>query len=199
MTVVGLTGSIATGKSAVAGWLSKHGILVIDADRVAREVVLPGTDGYLAVKARFPEVMSEDGIDRAALRRLIVRDPTAKRDLEAITHPRILASVARRLDQARAERVPFAVVEAALMVETGSYRRYDALLVVTCRPDIQLERLMMRDHAAEDEALRIIAAQLPLSEKEKVATEIIRNDGDLSDLERETARAWDAIRARFSS
>jgi dephospho-CoA kinase len=198
VNVVGLTGGIATGKSTVARWLSAHGVLVVDADLVAREVVAPGTDGFSAVAQRFPEVVTTGTLDRAALRRTIASDPAARRDLDAITHPRIYAGMRARLDVAEAAGRTLAVVEAALMVETGSYRGYAAVIVVTCRPETQLRRLIERDRVSEDEARRLIATQMPLAEKEKAATDLIRNDGTLAELEAETARVWAAVVARLA-
>jgi dephospho-CoA kinase len=197
--VVGLTGGIATGKSTVARRLRDRGVLVIDADQVAREVVLPGTEGFRAVAERFPEVVVDGALDRAALRRRIVGDVAAKRDLEAITHPRIFASMAEKLQAARDAGVPVAVVEAALMVETGSYRLYDALIVVTCAPERQLRRTIARDGVSEGDARAMLAAQLPLAEKERVATYIIRNDDDEAALDAEVARVWALVEGRLST
>ena len=185
MKVVGLTGGIATGKSTVAALLRARGVPVIDADIVAREVVAPGTEGLAEIVAKFgPGVLSASGeLDRAAMRARISADPQARRDLEAITHPRIAMTILERLQRLAAEGNAAAVVEAALMVETGSYQRYDALIVVTCSPETQLARLVGRDGMTEAAAKALIATQLPLAEKERVATVVIRNEGDRKSLE----------------
>ena len=196
MKVIGLTGGIATGKSTVARLLRDElGVPIVDADLVAREVVSPGSAGLQAIVDRFgPEMLLGDGgLDRARLRACIVADSAARKDLEAITHPAIAASIATWLEDQRTKGVTAAVVEAALMVETGSYRRYDALLVVTCRPETQLDRLIHRDGHTEAEARALIATQLPLAAKEAVATALIRNDGTAEDLRRATFEAWREI------
>lgn len=133
MKAVGLTGGIASGKSTVAGLLRDQGVPVIDADRVSREVVAPGSAGLAEIVRAFgPQVLAADGsLDREALGRRVVADAEDRRRLEAITHPRIAAEIGRALDTCAAEGAPVAVVEAALMVETGSFRRYDIFLVVS--------------------------------------------------------------------
>jgi dephospho-CoA kinase len=157
-------------------------------------VVAPGTPARAAIAARFPGVLKPDGtLDRPALRRLIAVDASARKDLEAITHPAIRADARRRLGALGAEGAPVAVVEAALMVETGSYKDYDGLLVVTCSPETQLARLVARDRQPEAEARALVAAQLPLAEKERVATWLIRNDGTPDDLNAAVEATWAAI------
>lgn len=198
MKVVGLTGGIACGKSTVARHLAAQGIPVIDADRVARDVVAPGTAGLDAIVARFgPEVLDADGaLDRRGLRARIAVDAQARRDLEAITHPRIAAAIAEQL---AALTTPVAVVEAALMVETGSWRRYDALLVVTSPPELQLARLLARDGGDAAAARALIATQLPLADKERLATAVIHNDSDEEALLAATDAAWRRIRDALST
>jgi dephospho-CoA kinase len=193
--VVGLTGGIATGKSTVGRLLRERGVPVIDADQVARDVVAVGSPGLAKVVERFGrEVLLPDGaLDRGKLRAIVVRDAEARKDLEAITHPAIREAIGTRLADLAASGVPVAVVEAALMVETGSYRLYDALVVVSCAPETQLRRLVERDGHPEPEARAMIATQLPMAEKEKVATVVIRNDGDLDALRAQLDGAWDRI------
>ncbi|MBW2255635.1 MAG: dephospho-CoA kinase [Deltaproteobacteria bacterium] len=196
MKVVGLTGGIATGKSIVAKMLRiHHQVPVIDLDRVAREVVEPGKPALRAIVAHFgEEVLRVDGtLDRGALRHRIATDPDARRALESITHPAIREVAAKVLGELALTGVPAAVVEAALLVETGSWRRYPVLIVVTCDPETQLRRLVERDGQTEEEARALIAAQLPMAEKEAVATHVIRNEGDLQALEAEVDRVWGAI------
>ncbi|HCH66670.1 MAG: dephospho-CoA kinase [Deltaproteobacteria bacterium] len=189
MKVVGLTGGIATGKSTVARLLRERGYPVADADQFARDVVAPGTSGLSAIMDRFgAHIQAEDGtLDRAALRAIVLADPAARRELEAITHPLIRdATVAWFAGQAD-QGVPVAFLEAALLVETGSYSLYPFLVVVTCAPERQRQRLMARNKIGPAEADRWIAAQLPLHEKESVATHIIRNDGTLDALKEKVA------------
>jgi dephospho-CoA kinase len=187
MKTVGLTGGIASGKSTVARLLIARGHPVLDADQIAREVVAPGTEGLAEVALRFGGgVLAADGsLDRRALRDLVASSPEARRDLERITHPRIAAVVLERLALLSAAGTPLAFVEAALMVETGSSRRYDALVVVVAEPAIQLARLMARDAMDEASARRFIATQMPLEEKVSHATFVIHNSGDEAALARE--------------
>jgi dephospho-CoA kinase len=186
---VGLTGGIACGKSTVAALLRARGVPVLDLDAVAREVVAPGQPALAEIAARWPDVVVDGALDRPALGRIITTDPVQRVALERITHPRILERAERWL----AEQTGVAVVEAALMVETGSWRRYDALLVVTCTPEVQLQRLMARNGFSADEAAGWLAAQMPLAEKERVATAVIHNDGDTAALQAELDRAWPLV------
>ena len=197
MKVVGLTGGIASGKSSVAALFGSWGASVLDADQVAREVVEPGTAGLAAIVEAFgPEVLDADGrLDRPAMRRRIAADEDARRSLEAITHPAIRRTIAERLGAWAAEGRPLAIVEAALMVETGSYRLYPELVVVSADPEIQVRRVMARDGVGEEEARALLRTQLPMSAKEAVATHVIRNDTDRASLEARARQVWDAIRS----
>jgi dephospho-CoA kinase len=185
MRVLGLTGGIATGKSSVARILANtFGLPVVDADQLARAVVQPGGPCLEPIVAHFgPGVLQEDGtLDRSALRTRIMTSPEDRRTLEAITHPAIFAAMRSRIAELEAEGHTTAVVEAALMVETGSYKLYPTLLVVSCRPETQVRRVMARDGVDETEARQTLAAQLPLADKEAVATHVIRNDGTPEEL-----------------
>lgn len=195
MRTVGLTGGIACGKSTVGRILAGWGVPVLDLDAVAREVVEPGTPALAAIAARWPAVVVGGVLDRAALGAVVFADPEARAALEGITHPAIRARTDDWLAAQAARGEPVAVVEAALLVETGAWRRHDALLVVTCSPAVQRARLQARDRCSVDAAESRIAAQLPLPEKERLATAVIRNDGDEADLEAATRAAWDRVRA----
>jgi dephospho-CoA kinase len=187
MITVGLTGGIACGKSTVAGLLRKRGVPVLDLDAVAREVVEPGQPALAAIAARWPEVIRDGRLDRKALGAQVVADSASRRELEAITHPAIWTAAERWL---AAQTAPAVVVEAALMVETGSWRRYDKLLVVTCSAEVQRRRLQAREGYDAATAERWLAAQLPLVEKERLGTAVIRNDGELEALRSATEAAW---------
>jgi dephospho-CoA kinase len=195
MRVVGLTGGIATGKSTVARLFRAWGAEVVDADQVARDVVAPGTSGFSAVVAAFgPGVVAGDGaLDRAALRARITADAADRHTLEAITHPAIREQIATRLAALAARGVAVAFVEAALMVETGTWRLYPEIVVVTTTPELQLARLLARDGTTEADARRLIATQLPLAEKERVATHLLRNDGSAAALEAAARVVFDAL------
>jgi dephospho-CoA kinase len=193
MKSIGLTGGIACGKSTVAAMLRTRGVPVVDADVIAREVVADGTEGLALVSARFPSVARPGGMDRKALRDLVSRSEEARRDLEAILHPLIGRRIVSDLAELAKGGAPLAFVEAALMIETGSYRRYDAVVLVTSSPDVQLRRLMARDGMREEDARRFIATQMPLEEKKKVATFVIENDGDRDVLTVEVDRVLEAL------
>ena len=176
MLRVGLTGSIAVGKSYVSSELRAANCPVLDADETARAVVLPGTPGLAAVVAAFgASVLRADGtLDRARLGALVFGDDAARVRLNAILHPLIFAAQDEWLRGREAkDTCEVAVVDAALLIESGGYRRFDKLIVVHCAPEVQLERLMKRDGLKHAEAVRRIAAQMPQSEKVHYANYLI--------------------------
>ncbi len=172
MLRVGLTGGIAVGKSYVSALLRELGCHVFDADDIARAVVQPGMPALNDIVAAFgPEVLAADGtLDRAKLGRLVFADAEARSRLNAIVHPRVHAEQDRLLREVEA-RDPhgIAVVDAALLIESGGYRRFDVVVVVWCRPEIQLARLMARNGLSREEAAQRIAAQMPSEEKRRYA------------------------------
>jgi len=193
--VFGLTGGVASGKSAVASRLRAHGVPVIDADEVARAVVQPGTPGLAEVIAAFGDVLSADGsLDRKRLGALVFADDAARKRLEGLLHPRIAAETARRLRELEGEGVDLACYDAALLVERGLQEGFRPLVVVALPRERQRDRLMARDGLDAAEADRRIDAQLPLEEKLAVADYVIDNRGTLEELEREVARVVAAIR-----
>jgi dephospho-CoA kinase len=193
MLIHGLTGGIATGKSTVAKILSdEHQVPVVDADQAGRAILQPGQSAYSAVvKAFGREILMPDGqINRRHLRTMIMESAEKRHLLETITHPAIQLHLGAQLSELARAGAAHAFVEAALMVETGSYRMYTGLIVVTCRQGIQMARLMARDGHSHQEAQQLLAAQLPLSEKEAVATVLINNNDDMAELYAATDRAW---------
>src|SRR3979490_221892 len=161
MLKVGLTGSIAVGKSFVLGVLAELGCRILDADATAREVVAPGTPGLNAVLGAFgSEILEGDGaLDRARLGAIVFADEEKRRLLNSILHPFIIAAQDDQIQRWETEDPRgIAVVDAALMIESGGYRRFDRLVVVHCRPDMQLQRLILRDGLLPQEAERRIAA-----------------------------------------
>lgn len=168
---------------------------MIDADLVARRIVEPGEPALRRIVQTFgAEVLDAEGrLDRSAMRSRIAHDAGARRALESVTHPAIRAAIAQNLAALADAGHPAAVVEAALLVETGSARDYPALIVVTCAPDVQLKRLLSRDGTTREDAEALIRSQWPLADKEGAATHIIRNDGDLAALESRTEEVWREI------
>lgn len=192
MKTVGLTGGIATGKSTAARVLRELGAPVIDADQVSRDVTAPGSTGLAAVVEAFGAgvLAADGGLDRKALGAIVMSDADQRKRLEGITHPLIIAAMMTRLRDLALAGEPAAVVEAALMVETGSWRSYSELWVVTCAPETQLQRLMARNAHSREAAERWIGSQLPLADKEAVATRVFRNDGDVEALRAAVTAAW---------
>jgi dephospho-CoA kinase len=190
--VVGLTGGLASGKSTTAKILAARGVPVFDADDAVHELYRGGGEGAAAVVELFgQEVLDATGnVDREALAARVLGDGRARLRLEAAIHPLVRHLVAEWLESLQDD--PVAVVEAALLVETGSYRDYDVLMVVWCRQDQQLDRAVTRGLPAE-RASGLIEAQLPLDEKKEVADVVVDNRGDLTDLAREVDRAWTEV------
>jgi dephospho-CoA kinase len=176
MLRVGLTGSIGVGKTFVASVFVELGCRVLDADQTAREVVMPGTPGLKALVEVFGEdILTTDGtLDRKRLGARIFADQSQRERLNHILHPFIIARQDEILNGWEAEDPNgIGIVDAALMIESGGYKRFDKLIVVHCRPEVQLERLMLRDKLSRDEALRRINSQMPQEEKQKFADYLI--------------------------
>lgn len=197
MRRIGLTGGIATGKSAVARLLLSRGIPVIDADRIARDVVDPGSPAIAAIAARWPGAVDGDRLDRKALGAIVFADPKERQALEAILHPLIREEAQRRLGELESQGFARAVYEAPLLVEKELDRELDALIVVAAPPEMQLERLMARDGLDEAQARARLEAQLPQEAKLARATFIIENSGSREDLERRVEEVWQEVERRY--
>ncbi len=188
MLKVGLTGSIAVGKSFVCEVLRELGAFVLDADLTAREVVAPNTIGLRKIVENFgAEVLQENGeLDRVKLGAIVFGDEAKRQLLNSIVHPLVieaqndwLAEIERKNPSA------IAVIDAALMIESGGYKRFDRLIVVWCDSAIQLERLMLRNNLSEAEALKRINSQMPQDEKKRYADFLI-----------DTSEGFEAARAQ---
>ena len=179
---VGLTGGIASGKSTVARLFAARGVPVIDTDDLAREVVAPGSEGLAAVVERFgPAVLSADGsLDRRALRRIVFDSEPARRDLEAITHPRIRALLAQRSSEAGGA---YQIWVIPLLVEGKGRIQVDRVLLVDCPEALQIERVMQRDGSSREQAEAILAAQASRAARLSAADDVIVNDGDPARLD----------------
>src|SRR6187455_1242338 len=176
MLRVGLTGSIGVGKSFVTSIFAELGCHVLDADQTAREVVVPGAPGLTAITEEFgEEILNPDGtLNRKQLGAVVFADEEKRQRLNHILHPFIIArqdEIMRAWE--REDPHGIGIIDAALMIESGGYRRFDKLIVVHCRPEVQLERLMLRDKLSRDEALRRINSQMPQEEKQKFADYLI--------------------------
>ena len=202
MLKVGLTGSIAVGKTFVLGVLSELGCHVIDADVVARQVALPGSPGLKAVIDAFgEEVLKSDGsLNRARLGEIVFADEAKRQQLNSILHPFIIAAQDAQLRELELQDPKgIVVVDAALMIESGGYKRFDKLIVVHCRPEIQLQRLMRRNKLSREEAEQRIATQMPQEEKKRYADYLIDTSGDFAGTRRQTEDVYQALREASAS
>ena len=193
MLLVGLTGGIGSGKSEVSRRLAALGAVVVDADKIAREVVAVGTPGLAQVAEAFgPEVLAADGsLDRDALAARVFGDESARQRLNAIVHP-LVGARTMELIAAAAEADPHAVVvnDVPLLVEAGLGDRYEVVVVVAAQPETQLRRLLGQRGMSEADARARIAAQATLEAKLAVADIVIPNDGDLEALDAAVKQVW---------
>lgn len=197
--IVGLTGGIASGKSAVARVLRELGVLVVDADQLAREVVAPGSDGLAEIVSSFGrEMLTPDGqLDRERLGQLVFSDPEARQTLNRITHPRVAELSMQRLAAAQDSDTSYVVYEVPLLVETGMHTGLDATVVVAAAPEVQAQRVVARDGLTAEQAQARIDAQFPLEKKIAVADYVIDNDGSVAQLEARTRALHEQLLARF--
>jgi dephospho-CoA kinase len=197
MLKVGLTGGLACGKSFVGEALAKLGCLLIRADELGHQVLAPGGEAYDNVVKEFGgDILMQNGqIDRQALAARVFGAPERLARLNALVHP----PVVRREDQLTAEfaaREPrgIVVVEAAILIETGSNKRFDRIVLVTCREEQQLERAMRRDGAREEDVRARLSRQMSLDEKRKFADFVINTSGEKEDTLRQTRAVYEALR-----
>ncbi len=197
MLRVGLTGSIGVGKSFVAGVLAELGCNVLDADRTAREVVEPGSPGLRAVAESFgDEVIREDGtLNRERLGSVIFATEEKRALLNSILHPYIISRQDAFLREWEAtDPKGIGVVDAALMIESGGYKRFDKLIVVHCAPDKQLQRVMARNNLSREEAEQRIQAQMPQEEKKQFADYLIDTSEGFETTRKRTEEVYRALR-----
>ncbi|MEK7724611.1 MAG: dephospho-CoA kinase [Acidobacteriota bacterium] len=176
MLKVGLTGSIAVGKSYVCEVFKELGAVVLDADQTARKVVEPNTRGWQLIVDNFGEnvLQSDKQIDRVRLGAIVFADEAKRQLLNSIVHPLVFEAQNQWLLEKESENAEnIAIIDAALMIESGSYQRFEKLIVVWCKPEIQLKRLMARNNLSEEEALKRINAQMSQEEKKRYADYLI--------------------------
>jgi dephospho-CoA kinase len=190
-----LTGGIATGKSYALSRFAQLGAATIDADRLAREAVAPGTSGLARVIERFgPSILLPDGsLDRAALGRIVFADRIARADLEAIIHPEVYRRIGQWFaDLPAGTRV--AMADIPLLFETGQEHDFDRVVVCACSPAEQLRRLMARDGLSEAAARARLDAQWPIEAKIARADIVIRTDGSYAETDRAVSRAYEMLK-----
>jgi dephospho-CoA kinase len=199
LRLIGLTGGIGSGKSTVARLLAARGVPVLDADELAREVVLPGGEALAEIARAWPEVLDARGqLDRRKLGAVVFSDAAALARLEAIMHPRIAALSNRRAAELARAGHRLAFYEASLLVETGRARELDGLVVVDAPVDTRIARVVARDGVTAAEVRARMAAQQPIDEKRRVATHIIENAGTILALTAQVEAMLEAIRAEQS-
>jgi dephospho-CoA kinase len=196
--LVGLTGGIASGKSTVSAMLAERGAEIIDADHIARQVVLPGTPAWHKIRDHFgPGVLFPDGqIDRQALADIVFADPSKLALLNEITHPAIFERIADRLEECNARDL-IVVLDAALLIETGLAATVDVLVVVHSDREVQIERLAAKGMREADARARI-AAQLPPEQRLAKADTVVENVGSLEDLGKRVDELWDDLQRRLA-
>jgi len=196
MLLVGLTGGLGSGKSTVARMLQERGAVVLDADVFARDAVRAGSEGFVAVVRRFgEEVVGPDGeLDRAQLAGIVFADRSALDDLEAIVHPEVRRMLADAL-QAELDTDHVVVLVNPLLIEMGTHRDCDVVVVVSTESETQVARATGRGMDEADVRARI-AAQLPLDERARHADVLLDNEGSLEDLDREVSVLWANLAAR---
>jgi len=202
MLKVGLTGGIATGKSYVLSVLGELGCNILDADLTAREVVEPGQPAFHEIVIHFGrEILGSDGtLNRTKLGAIVFNDAKQREKLNSIVHPKVYEAQAHWLAEVeRRKPDAVAIIDAALLIETGSYRRFDKLIVVHCEPEIQLERLMARNHLSREEALARIASQMPSAEKLKYADYSIDTSLGFEDTQRQVKAIFQQLKAATTS
>jgi dephospho-CoA kinase len=192
LKLIGLTGGAGSGKSTVSDMLSELGAVVIDADEAAHAVYEPGSPGFDAVVSEFGEQYARDGrIDRARLGELIFRDESARRRLNAIVHPLVREWMAARTADAALRDADVVVQSVPLLFENGLERLYSTLVLVYVPEDVQLRRLVEGRGLNEDRARGMIAAQMPIDEKRKLAHHVIDNTGTVEATRKQVERLWE--------
>lgn len=197
MLKVGLTGGLASGKSFVGHVLAELGCLVVEADRLGHEVLLPGGEAYAATVAEFGAgILQNDGvIDRVKLAEEVFGKPERLEKLNSIVHPPVRArSMALEHEFFKSHPHGIAVHEAAILVETGSYRKFDRMIVAACTRDQQMERAMERDGATLDNVMARLARQMPLADKIKFADYVIDTSGTKEHTREETVAVFEELR-----
>lgn len=199
MKWIGLTGSIATGKSTVAEILKKNGYPVVDADQIAREVVAVGTEGFKKIVKTFGRtIVQKDGqLNRSELGALVFSDSQKRSELERIVHPLVQERTAQIRKELESKNIKMAFYDVPLLYEKGLQKNFDAVVVVAASAQVQLERLVKRNGLTMAQATDRIRSQLSIAEKTALADYIIWNDGDMKDLEFETTQCLNKLKLAY--
>lgn len=194
MFLIGLTGGIGSGKTTVASRLKTLGARIVDADKIAREIVEPGEPALAELAEAFDGVLNADGaLNRAELARQAFATPEATEKLNSITHPRIRERTLERFAQARTEDVPVLVYDMPLLIENGEYKKMDHVLVVDAEDEIRIDRLVNSRGLDEDDARRRIAAQISREERLAAADSVVDNSGTRDQLLQQVDTFWEQV------
>ena len=196
MLKVGLTGGIASGKSTVSEAFARLGAKVLDADEVAREVVLPGKPAWTKLRHTFgSEFFHPDGrLNRSKLRRLVFADPEQRSRLNAIVHPEVMREIDFRFEQLTSSAEHAVVlVDIPLLIEVGVVHRFDKVVVVYANESVQVMRLMQRDGLSREEARQALSVQIDLREKAKKADFVIDNSGTPGETQAQVEKVWQEL------
>jgi dephospho-CoA kinase len=196
MLKVGLTGGIASGKSTVSRIFASFGAKVLDADEVAREVLLPGQPAWTKLRRAFgQEFFHSDGtVKRKQLRKLVFADPEKRSQLNAIVHPEVMKEINRRSEiLSSSVQTGVLLVDVPLLLEVGVANRFDKVVVVYVSKSVQINRLQQRDGISEEEAKQALKAQMALSKKVEQADYVIDNSGTLDETQAQVQRVWQEL------
>ncbi len=197
MIVIGLTGGIASGKSTVTALLKEKGAVIIDADKIAREIMSKGEPGWFEVLNYFgDEILNDDrsDIDRKKLASIVFSDKAKLEALNNITHPKIIEEIKKQVEEYKKACKKIIVIDAALLIEAGLDKIVDEVWVVAANEDVQLQRLMAREKdITKDEAVKRIKSQMPLAEKLKFADRVIDNNSSIEETKNQVDKIWTKI------
>ena len=194
MFLIGLTGGIGSGKTTVATRLKALGARIVDADKIAREIVEPGEPALAELAEAFDGVLNADGtLNRAELARQAFAAPDATEKLNSITHPRIRERTLNRFAQARTDGVPVLVYDMPLLIENGEYKKMDHVLVVDAADEIRIDRLVNSRGLDEEDARRRIAAQISREERLAAADSVVDNSGTRDQLLQQVDTFWEQV------
>ncbi len=190
--IYGLTGSIATGKSFVSSIFQQLGAEIIDADKIAKQIVEKGSPVLEEIKKAFgDESINKDGtLNRQFIRKMITESETARKTLNSITHPAIIEKENQLVEQSKNKLI---IVDAALLIESGSYKRFEKIILVYCKPKIQIERLMKRDNLDYKTAEKHIKMQMSIEEKRKYANYIIDNSSTKENTKKQVVKLYELL------
>jgi dephospho-CoA kinase len=199
MVVIGLTGGVATGKSSAAKGFEALGVPVLDADGLAHEAIEPSKGAYDRLVEAFGSgiLKDSDRIDRRKLRELLISDPQAKKQIEAIVHPEVLRLSLKKMEELERKGARWVLFEVPLLFEMGLEKAFSPVIVVYCPRSVQVERLILRDKVSSKSALGLLEAQKDIEEKRRLADFVLDNTGPLNALQLQIGTLYDTLKGRY--